>query len=75
MAGIGGIDWGLCYKWRGSLEEGNKDGKNGMEIEERIEWPCVSEWKIQRISPHCSLERLSSLISSCVRCQKLLVSP
>lgn len=28
--------------------EGNKDGGNGMKIEERIEWPCVLKWKIQR---------------------------
>lgn len=30
------------------IEEGNKDGRNGMKLEERIEWPCVSKWKIQR---------------------------
>ena len=33
-------------------EEGNKDGGHGMERAERIGPPCVSKWKIERISPH-----------------------
>lgn len=34
------------------VREGNKDVENGVDAEERIEWPCVSKRKIQRISLH-----------------------
>lgn len=58
------------------VREGNKDVENGMEAEERIEWPCVSKWKIQRISLHWRLERLSRFSSRAVpSAKKLLVSP